>query len=214
VATVDTTEPAAEDKPEEGAAQFGGGFGSAPPEESKPEEGAEGAAEDAAPVEDDAVEMTLDEYEVILAEKKAQLNKQAEATGVDLGQFKGMNAYKRKDEDEDTLGLELKNKKEAKQAKEKARKEIVTLETGFKVQSAEELGAGRGRGGRGRGRGRGDRPEGPPPRPEGAGPAPERRPFRAPVEERGGFGLRGRGRGRGTGPAPLIDDESAFPSLG
>jgi len=155
--------------------------------------------------------MTLDEYEIILAEKKAQLNKQSESLEVDLSQFKGMAAYKRKEEDADTLGLELKNKKEAKQAKEKSRKEVVTLETGFKVQSADEASTRGGRGGRGRGRGGagrgGDRPEGERPS----------RPFRPPppVEERPAFAARSaRGRGRGTGPAPLIDDESAFPSLG
>mmetsp|Transcript_40853 Transcript_40853/g.103503 ORF Transcript_40853/g.103503 Transcript_40853/m.103503 type:complete len:113 (+) Transcript_40853:1102-1440(+) len=112
-----------------------------------------------------------------------------------MAQFKGMKAASnKKTMEEDMSGLELSDaKKKEKAAKaEKARKEKLTLEAGFRVADEqpryEREDRGAGRNGRGRGRGRGgDRPAGD--RPAG-------------------------GRGGRTGPAPNVMDESAFPTLG
>lgn len=124
---------------------------------------AEGAAAEAPAPEVEEKEMTLDEYEKQLAEKKAELNKvAAEAKQVSMDDFKGMKAHVRKAEEEAVPGLELSKKKEAKAAKEpkeateaKAPKKQ-TLDIAFKIADSSESAAPRGgRGGRGP---RGDRP--------------------------------------------------------
>lgn len=156
------------------------------------EAGAEVAAEEAAPVQEEEKELSLEEYEQQLAEKKAALNKTREVAAVDMSAFKGMKTLEKKKEEDDTLGLELSNKKEKAAEKAKPKKESTAktvVETGFKVGIEESRPRG-GRGGRG-GRGSGDGP----------------RPMSA----------RGRG-GRGAprdaaGPAIAINDNSAFPSL-
>jgi hypothetical protein len=171
--------------------------------------------------------MSLEEYEALLAEKKAALNKKAEARSVDPSELKGMKTFERKaEEDQAALGLEMSNKKEKKGPKAKERKEVQVLETGFKVAGdAPAFGGGRGRGGRG-GRGgdrgggrfsdRSDRPERPERsysggRGEGSGYG-----GRGGGGDRGGYsrggGYGGRGGGRGT--SINVSDESAFPSLG
>ena len=70
-------------------------------------------------------ELSLEENEAQLAEKKAALNKKAEEKKVDLGDFKGMSTYVRKTTEEVITGVEITKKKEAKEekAKEEAEKE-------------------------------------------------------------------------------------------
>ena len=67
--------------------------------------------------------MSLDEYEAILAEKRAAVNKPAAAkVAVDMADFKGMETYVRKATEEEVVGLELTGKKkESKNDKEKAK---------------------------------------------------------------------------------------------
>jgi hypothetical protein len=130
----------------------------------------------------------------MMAEKKAALNKKAEAAAVDMDQFKGMKTYSRPEVEEDGLFKLQKESAAAKEAREaKEKKTPTVLETNFKIAS-EEAARGAGRGGRG---GRGPRPE-------------------------GGRGGRGAARGGNGGRAPraagadvsiAIEDQSAFPSL-
>ncbi|KAG1665614.1 hypothetical protein FOA52_003261, partial [Chlamydomonas sp. UWO 241] len=195
----------------------------------------------ATPAVEEEKEMSLEEYETQLAEKKAALNKKAAVK-------EGFKAFERTTTEDEVTGVELANKKaiEEKVAKVKAAKAVVKVETGFKIETAEEkapvreFGGRGGRGGRGEGRGEGrgggrggDRPfsgrgEGRGRGGEGRGPRPE--------GGRGEGGGRGRGDGRGPRPersdrpeaprperpaggrgggaAIAIDDTAAFPSLG
>ncbi|EFN52985.1 expressed protein [Chlorella variabilis] len=181
--------------------------------EATTEEGAEPAAEPveevprAEPEEDEEEkQMTLEEYEVVLAEKRAGLNQQREAAfKADEKQFSGMKTFEKVVED---VGLSLKNVKVIganKAGREKERKEKEVLDVAFRIASDTDTrggrGEGRGRGGRGEGRGeyRGERREG---RGGGRG-----------FSGRGGRG-EGRGEGRGAGAAAPLDLESAFPALG
>jgi len=156
-------------------------------------------------VVEEAKEMTLEQYEALLAEKKAELNKARVVKTIDASEFANLKVVK-KDEEEEDNPLEVSTSKE-KKVRAKERKEPNKLEgLGFKVESAESAGGrfgdrrGRGgdRGGRGRGgfaRGRGS---------SGGGYGGDRgadRPFA------------GRG-GRGGGASINVEDTSAFPSLG
>eukprot|EP00798_Chlamydomonas_sp_ICE-L_P001899 gene1899-33311_t len=160
--------------------------------------------------------MSLDEYEAVLAEKKAALNKKAsEQKKVNMDEFKGMKTHVRVETEDEITGIELsaaakknaiekeekektevkkkENDKAAKEEDEKAKvKKKVVLETGFKYDAAPEAGGrGEGRGGRGGGRGgRGARGDGP---------------------RDGGRGPRDGGRGRGGrgGDRPSSDRPSA-----
>jgi plasminogen activator inhibitor 1 RNA-binding protein len=179
---------------------------------------AEGAAEGAAPAppppaEEEEVTMSLDEYEALMAEKRAGLNAQREAAfKADAAQFDGMKTFEKVEVD---VGLGLdKNAKvhgASRGPRERERKVKEAVQAGFRVATAEEArparaegrgagrgGRGEGRGGRGEGRGRGGRGEGrggegrgPPRAPRPAGPRPA-----------------------GPGAAIKIDDTAAFPSLG
>lgn len=172
--------------------------------------------------EAEAKEMTLDEYEAMMAEKQPKINKEAAKPKVDLKQFEGMavqHARKNKEQEEDDL--DLKNRRAPKTQKEKALKEKVVVEAGFRIgDDGGGFGGGRrgGRGGRGGGRAYGDeggygggrggdfggRPRGEPGYGGGRGGG------RA-NGFRGGF-EGGRGGGRGTNIN--VDDQSAFPTLG
>jgi plasminogen activator inhibitor 1 RNA-binding protein len=150
---------------------------------------------------EEAKEMSLEEYEAILAERKAELNKARQARTIDTSEFANLKILN-KDEEEQENPLEVSTSREKKGPRAKERKEVQTVEVGFKVgdtTAGERRGRGDrgGRGGRGGGRGfgggrGGDRPE----RPE--------RPYSG---ERAGRG------GRGS-TAINVEDTSAFPSLG
>lgn len=162
------------------------------------------AEETAAAVEaeEEEKQMTLEEYEAVLAEKRAGLNLTREAAfKADEKQFQGMKTFEKVEED---VGLGLtKNVKVIganKAGREKELKDKNLLkDVGFRIQSETEFRGGRGEG---RGRGRGGRGG----RGEGRG--------RGEARGRGGRGFSGRG-GRGAAPsggAPL-DLEAAFPAL-
>ncbi|GFH18739.1 HABP4_PAI-RBP1 domain-containing protein, partial [Haematococcus lacustris] len=68
-------------------------------------------------------EISLEEYEKQLLEKKAALNKVAEVKAVSLDDFKGMKTYARKEVDEEVPGLELLVKKKDAKAKEDTAKD-------------------------------------------------------------------------------------------
>eukprot|EP00879_Flechtneria_rotunda_P001677 GHRR01001837.1.p1 GENE.GHRR01001837.1~~GHRR01001837.1.p1 ORF type:complete len:348 (+),score=117.88 GHRR01001837.1:182-1225(+) len=156
---------------------------------------AAGENEEQIPPVEEIKELTLDEYEAMLAEKKAELNKARQARTIDTSEFANLKPLK-KDEQEDENPLEVSNSKEKRGPRAKERKEIVTVETNFQV-GAPEPRSNRGRGERG-GRGRGGR--GSFGRSNG-GDRPER-----PYGGRGGRGERG---------AHInVEDTSAFPSLG
>jgi plasminogen activator inhibitor 1 RNA-binding protein len=153
-------------------------------------------AEAAAPEEK---QLSLEEYEALMEEKRAGLNVQREASfKVDKAQFQGMKTFEKQEED---VGLSLnKNSKSIgtnKAGRERERKERdVVVDVGFRVQSAEEAPArGGDRGGRGRG---GDRRGG-----RGGG------------RSSGGRGGRtsSGGRGRGGNASINVGDTNAFPSL-
>jgi len=159
-------------------------------------EGGEEADADVPPPEEEEKQLTLEEYEALMAEKRAGLNAQREAAfKVDDSQFKGMKTHEKVEED---LGLTLnKNAKtvganKAGRERERKDKEVV-VDVGFKIQSAEERGPARG----GRNSRGGDR-----------------------RNNRGGSGRGGRqsGAGRGgrggRGAAINVEDTNAFPSLG
>lgn len=167
----------------------------------------EGAAEEPAPpVVEEVKELSLEEYEQQLAEKKAALNKARAARTIDASELTGLKALERKEED-NPLGLSSMKEKKAPKAKE--RKEVAKVEAGFRVErddGGRGYGDRGGRGGRGRdGRGRGS----------GRGPRGGR--------EGGGFyggggGDRGNsyrgGHSNAHGASINMADESAFPSLG
>jgi tRNA A37 threonylcarbamoyltransferase TsaD len=55
--------------------------------------------------------MSLEEYEIQLAEKKAALNKKREVASVDMSEFKGMQTYVLKNVEDEDKTLELKDNK-------------------------------------------------------------------------------------------------------
>jgi len=145
--------------------------------------------------------MTLEQYEAMLAEKKAELNKARVVKTIDTSEFDNLKVVN-KDEEEEENPLEVSSAKEKKGPRAKERKEAVKLVPAFKIESSEtsggRFGDRRGRGERG---GRGGR---------------------------GGFGRGGRGSsgggygggygggrgGSGRGGANInVEDTSAFPSL-
>jgi plasminogen activator inhibitor 1 RNA-binding protein len=159
--------------------------------------GAEGEEADGSDVEAPAPEekeLSLEEYEALMEEKRAGLNVQRDASfKVDKAQFQGMKTFEKEEED---VGLSLnKNAKSigaSKANRERERKERdVVIDVGFRVQSSEEAPA---RGDR-NGRGRGDRRNG------GRG------------RSSGGRGRTSSGRGRGGGASINVGDTNAFPSL-
>lgn len=177
----ETIEPRAEEAAEKPAAAEGE---EAPAEETEQQE----------PAVEEPKEMTLEEYEAILAEKKAELNKARQARSIDTSEFANLKMIN-KDEEEQENPLEVSTSKEKKGPRAKERKEVQTVEVGFKVvdnNAGERRGRGDrgGRGGRGRGFGG--------PRGGGGGD----RPYSG-----------GRG-GRGGSAAINVEDTSAFPSLG
>jgi plasminogen activator inhibitor 1 RNA-binding protein len=197
---------------------------------------AEGAAEGtAAPTtaeeDEEAKQMTLEEYEAVLAEKRAGLNKEAKTRQVDTKAFEGMQVRQaRKDKEDEEDVLTYKKGKGPKQVREKPLKERETVETSFRIADDNAGGGFRGRG-RGRGRGEGsfrgsrggDRGEGRGGEGRGDRPYGGDRPFRGRGGYNGGRGEGGRGEGGrgygGRGPAgPAgninVDDQSAFPTLG
>ena len=68
-------------------------------------------------------ELTLEEYEAQLAEKKAALNKAKQVKEVDTSEFQNMKQVV-KDENAEDVGLELSQLKEKKGPKAKAPKEV------------------------------------------------------------------------------------------
>lgn len=88
--------------------------------------------------------MSLEEYEALLAAKKAALNKPATEVKVDLDAFKGMKTYVRKDAEEEVPGIELSNRKKAeekaaaeKAAAEKPKKQVRRGHVGQRFWGAE-----------------------------------------------------------------------------
>jgi plasminogen activator inhibitor 1 RNA-binding protein len=157
-------------------------------------EGEEAGVSDAEAAAPEEKQLSLEEYEALMEEKRAGLNVQRDASfKVDKAQFQGMKTFEKQEED---VGLSLnKNAKSVganKAGRERERKERdVVVDVGFRVQSAEET---PGRGDRS-GRGRGDRRGG------GRG------------RSSGGRGRSSSGRGRGSGTAINVGDTNAFPSL-
>lgn len=154
--------------------------------------------------QEDEKQMSLEEYETLMAEKKAALNATKEAAfKVDDSQFAGMKTFAKEEEDVDlSLDKHAKVIGANKGPKDKERKEVSQiLDVGFRVQSEEEKRAmSRNRGGDRRG-GRGG----------------DRRGGRGDDKKsgRGRGGGRGGGRGAGRdGPSINVADTTAFPSLG
>jgi len=173
----------------------------------------EGAAEKKDEEEEDN-EMTLEEYEKVLEEKRKSLEaaKAAERKVEVDKAFSKMQLVDNKKRDEDIfikLGQDKeKVKREAAERDEKARKPVSINEFLKPAEGEKYYGppSNRGRGGRG---GRGDRREGGERR-EGGG--------RGDRESsRGGFGggrFGGRGGAGGGASAPKIEDQAQFPTLG
>jgi plasminogen activator inhibitor 1 RNA-binding protein len=128
--------------------------------------------------------MSLEEYEAVMAEKKAALNKARAERKVDASEFAGLKAVVKPEEEELQVGAAKEKKVRAKE-----RKVAETVVTGFRVETNEPRAEFGGRGG-GRGREGG-----------GRGPAPAR----APAPARGG--------GRGPAADINVTDTSAFPAL-
>ncbi len=226
-----------------GAAEGEGGAAAVLSDELAAKASLEGAAADddappPAPAEPEEPQLSLEEYEALVAEKRAGLNRAAKpAAKVDAAQFEGM-AVRAKAVVPDAAalaadtGLFLSKPKVTgahKAGRERERKEVAAVEVGFRVQSEEERrgpagpeGGRGGRGGRGapRGGGRGGRGEG-----RGGGFEGGRGRGEFAPRGRGGRGEgapRGRGPGgpgrgapsSGAGAAIKIDDAAAFPSLG
>lgn len=157
------------------------------------------AIEPAEPTEEEIKELSLEEYETALLEKKKAMGwvSEAKPKEVDMAQFADMKAYARQSPEEEMAGIELSKKKEKAAKTEKAKTDktqpaATKLTPSFTVAADdntryEERGGRGGRGGRGTGRGG---------RGRGDGPAPPR------------------GGGGRSGPAPNVADESAFPNLG
>lgn len=151
--------------------------------------------------------MTLEQYEAMLAEKKAELNKARVVRTIDASEFANLKVVN-KDEEEEENPLEVSTGKE-KKVRAKERKEKTVLPAEFKVESSDNAGGrfgdrrGRGdrggRGGRGGGGFRGGRGS------SGGG-------------DRGGYGgdrPYGGGRGGGGRGANInVEDTTAFPTLG
>jgi len=166
------------------------------------------------PAEPEIEEMTMQEYEVLMAEKKAALNKAAEVKSISMEEFKGMKTFVRKETELNLEGLEITVKKAIKGANKEEVKEVKpvkkVVETGFRIAETSseggrgEGGRGRGRGGRGEGGGRGDRPFSG--RGEGRGFGGRGGEGRVEGGGRGDrpFSGRGRGEGRGDGGRPAF----------
>lgn len=145
-------------------------------------------AGDVEPVEEPEKQMTLEEYEAMMADKKASLNQVKEAAfKADEQQFAGMKTFQKVEEEVDlSLNKNAKVYGASKIGRERERKEKgVVKEVGFRIESAEEQQRARGGGRGGRG-GRG--PRGP---------------------KRGG-----RGDNRRSQNSINVQDKEAFPSLG
>ena len=166
----------------------------APGDEIKEElEKNEEAGEEGTPEEEETKEITLEDYEKLLQEKKAAINAAAgKPTEADLSAFEGLSVFEKKEEEENnplslTGAKGIKGKQRAKALKEKE-----TLIPNFKIEDKSyaprerrQQGAGR-TGGRGAERGNGRAGRG--------GERPNRRP-------------------RDSIPSPL-SDVAAFPTLG
>jgi plasminogen activator inhibitor 1 RNA-binding protein len=175
----------------------------APADDAEPKAEGEDAAEDAAPAEPEAKEMSLEEYEALMAEKKAALNKARAERKVDASEFDGLKAVVKPEEEE----LQVGGAKE-KKVRAKERKVAETVATGFRVETNEPRaefggrGRGRGRGGAGRGEGRGAG------RGAGGRGRGDYAPRAAPAGGRGAPAPRAAG-----GAAINVGDDSAFPAL-
>lgn len=147
------------------------------------------------PKEDARPQLSLEEYEAELAEKKKLLNKAATTQEVDMSAFAGLTlAEKKTDPDEDIFGLTVTKEAGARKAGViKGAKEKKTIDAGFKIESGDSAPAA-GRGSRDGGRGRGGR--------GGRG------------RDGGRGGARSGGRGRGAAAPAFAMDESAFPKMG
>jgi len=158
-------------------------------------EGEEADGSEAEAVAPEEKQLSLEEYEALMEEKRTGLNVQRDASfKVDKAQFQGMKTFEKEEED---VGLSLnKNSKSIganKAGRERERKERdVVVDVGFRVQSTEEAPARNDRSGRGRG---GDRRAG------GRG------------RSSGGRGRSSSGRGRSGSASINVGDTNAFPSL-
>lgn len=85
--------------------------------------------------------MSLEEYEAILAEKKAELNKARQARTIDASEFANLKMIN-KDEEEQENPLEVSTSREKKGPRAKERKEVQTVEVGFKVCDSSSCGRG------------------------------------------------------------------------
>ncbi|XP_050735870.1 plasminogen activator inhibitor 1 RNA-binding protein-like isoform X1 [Eriocheir sinensis] len=183
--------------------------------EKAPEEGAAPAeGEEAAKEDDNAKEMTLDEWKAMQGTRnKPAFNIRRAGEGENQAQWKKTYVLKKKIEESD----EEEEEEEEEEVHHGRKKVLLPIDFQFADSPGRGRGRGRGRGGPGRGRGdgiRGGR--------GGGGDRGER-------GEREGGGRGGRGGERGTrgGPgsrggrgvprqqeAPKMDDERDFPSLG
>jgi plasminogen activator inhibitor 1 RNA-binding protein len=143
-------------------------------------------------------ELSLEEYEAQLAEKKAALNKARAERKVDASEFEGLKAVVKPEEEELQVGASKEKKVRAKE-----RKVAETVAVGFRVETNEPRAEAGGRGrGRGRGGDRGGRSGG---RGRDGGREGGRGAVRAPAP---------RPAGRGPAAAINVGDTSAFPALG
>lgn len=140
--------------------------------------------------EEEDKEMTLDEYEKVLEEKRKALLalKKVEERKVDVKEFESMQVLSNKKKDEDALFIKLGPEKEkSKNAGENERvKKSLSINEFLKPAEGERYYSG----GRGRGRGRGER------------------------GERGGFRGGYSGAYATYSEAPSIEDPRQFPTLG
>ncbi|XP_009108277.1 RGG repeats nuclear RNA binding protein A isoform X2 [Brassica rapa] len=149
----------------------------------------ENAAEVEEQKEPEDKEMTLDEYEKILEEKKKSLQSQTTSERkVDTKVFESMQQLSNKKKSNDEIFIKLgSDKDKRKDDKEEKAKKAVSINEFLKPAEGENYYRGGGRGG-GRGRGRGGRDRG--------------------VVSGGGFD------GYRSEAAPAIGDTAQFPSLG
>ncbi|XP_068220585.1 SERPINE1 mRNA-binding protein 1 [Palaemon carinicauda] len=190
--------------------------------EKPPEE--PGTVEEEPPKEDEnAKEMTLDEWKAMQGNRnKPQFNIRRPGEGENQAQWKKTYILKKKLEEESDE--EEEEEEEDEEIPQNRRKVILDIDFQFSDSPARGRGRGRGRGGPGRGRGgmdRGGRGGG-----GGGGGGGDRDRDRERVGGGGGGGGRGGGERRGGpgGPrggrgasrqeAPKMDDERDFPSLG
>jgi len=183
----------------------------------KVEEGAPTEGEEAKTEEEQAREMTLDEYKAMQKATKAKpaFNVRKPGEGENQTQWKKTYVLKKKIEEDE--GDE--DDEEEEEAHHGRRKVVLDIDFQFSDSPARGRGRGRGRGGdRGRGRGgdrggferRGGMGGG---RGGGEGRGGEGRGMDTEPRGRGRGGPRG-GRGMGRQEAPKMDDERDFPSLG